>query len=262
MKKTFLIGVIVCLLVVSGCGQIKKDYSSLSTHTDQAVTTTITTTTQENISTSTIDKNDASTWPRFEFKELGFSVQLPFEKDMWYAENAYWECKSPKDLWCFYSKNKKIYKYDTEIFDRNQKNFIYIGAISKDFFPTDLGWMPTMIYDFYPNKKNYNVVAFGNFPTSSTFAVRPIKKYFQAGSLVVVINWKEETREGGSFMKVFDNGMGTEKRHIEASSIGKEDAGGIILKLNKNKKFKVASIVFENVDLLQIDQVVKSIKFD
>ena len=95
MEKNVLIIITLFLSFISGCSLVRQGNYTQNTSVESVVTTT-TSNISEVLATSTIDKNDVSTWPRFEFKELGFSVQLPFEKSD--VETEYRECKNENYL--------------------------------------------------------------------------------------------------------------------------------------------------------------------
>jgi hypothetical protein len=76
---------------------------------------------------ATIDKNDITTWPRFEFKELGLSIQLPFEKGDF--QIIYNECRNGK----FYTKldNSLDFKQMTG-FEKTAETNEYVCWYSKN----------------------------------------------------------------------------------------------------------------------------------
>jgi len=83
---------------------------------------------EEYFSTSSINKNDPKTWPRFEFKELGFSMQLPFEKNE--LEIEYGRCK---DGVVYRKKNNSdtFIKEKREICIKSKSDYSYYQIIVK-----------------------------------------------------------------------------------------------------------------------------------
>jgi hypothetical protein len=259
MKKLFLISSVVCLLVVSGCGQIKKDNSTLPTHADQAVTSTSNTTTQENITTSTIDKNDVSTWPRFEFKELGFSVQLPFEKKL--MSEGYIECrkgvafdenKKPINYFCIPEAEFYYKKTASIMTDTLPWSGVHIGSVSEKF-AAERDLLVTDIHDFELYNKEVHKNPGRYMSNEWVWVIRyPLEKFFQQGNLIVINDLYKDYYEQA------DQNFGQDNRRT---------VFGIYLKLSRNKKFKAAVIELEKTadidwSLARAKMVAKSIKFN
>jgi hypothetical protein len=82
MKKHFIVFFFTTLFLISGGCAYTNPQNAQNTQTSSVASTAHTTTTESEpfaaTSTPTLIDKPISEWPRYEFKELGFSIQLPF----------------------------------------------------------------------------------------------------------------------------------------------------------------------------------------
>ena len=258
MEKNVLIIITLFLSFISGCSLVRQGNYTQNTSVESVVTTT-TSNISEVLATSTIDKNDVSTWPRFEFKELGFSVQLPFEKNL--MSEGYIECrkgvafdenKKPINYFCipeaeFYYKKTASIKSDTLPWSG-----VHIGSVSEKF-AAERDLFVTDVHDFELYNKNIHKNPNNYMLNDWVWIIRnPLQKFYQQGNLIVINDLYKD------YYQQADQDFGQDNRRT---------VFGIYLKLSKNKKFKAAVIELEKTgdidwSLERSKMVAKSIKFN
>lgn len=82
MRYPTTVSMMVIILLISGCSQNRQIPMSadISTVSNTLTTTTVSTLDlSDSPSTTSLKDQPVENWPRYEFKELGFSVRLPFQ---------------------------------------------------------------------------------------------------------------------------------------------------------------------------------------
>ncbi len=233
MKRFLYVSfVIISMSIVSGCGVVKNE----NTTTSSLLTSIHSASTSISSSSIKIDKDDVSTWPRFEFKELGFSVQLPFEKNMWHSEyrkcyhGAWYDEKEQKtgqacDFGMDYSTVNAYVVSDSE-----EIPALSISSRSKNF-SADRSLFATDMYDFYLSNKNKE-----NLPHKTPYVweiQNPLKFFYIQGNLVAISDLYKNFYEYA------------EKEYGQSN---KRFVYGIYLKIPNNKEFQAAIIELGKIE--------------
>lgn len=210
---------------------------------------------------SGIDKNNVVTWPRFEFKELGFSIQLPFEKDR--MTQGYVECRRGKaydangktlDYACA-SEEESYYAISVHVTENTSPlSGVHIGSVSKNFTTLDGGIVKvTDIYDFDIDTSTASGISTEYIKDPFTWIIRhPLKTFNNQSSLIVINDLYKD------FYQKLDKDFDQDNRRV---------VYGIYIKIQNNSKFKAAAMAFEksgNDDWTweQIQSVAESIRFN
>ena len=238
MKK--LLYLFLGLVVVGGgCQNSKEDflYSNSSASTSSInVTSTV----------SSIDKNNPETWPRFEFKELGFSVQLPFPTSI--VTSSYHACQPYDTSPGCYDEAKKPFEWFMSFAQTPDANYhFFLKSISKDYsYCCEVS--PLNMYDFYYDGKNFR------YSTQLPFIMSQPLPFYIEKNLVVIFDLYP------NFYKLLDE---------ENGLVGKEAVPpyhiyAVAIKLPNSKQFKSVILQFEKdeITLENLIKLVKTIKFD
>lgn len=196
-------------------------------------------------------KNDPETWPRYIFKELGFSIKLPFSV---IAENwrpNYVECLEGSAYDFNHNKIEAFCDNDQHYFsyfangDNSFGDHFSLGSITK-LYTYGRDWTPPTIYNFHS-------ISGGNFaygdPGESGLIIHPLKTLRIQDRLVLI------------FDEIKDF-YGKDERN----PFSKENAVyGIAIQLDGNKIFKAAVIELfsknSNGSLIIAEEVANSIHF-
>jgi len=204
----------------------------------------VTSTKKYSSSTSSIDKNDPKTWPRFEFKELGFSMQLPFEKkELEYGFN---------DQYYLPNDNKNIhiksgmYRYGGIVKNDGEYKYGFIGANSLNFYiehhtnitdiiDLELGTNPKIILFDGNNQKFY-------------LDIHPIKRFNIQGTEILVFDANKDFFD--LVKETFPDFEGIR--------------WGFTFKLPQSEKFKAVVLNFSEEDLTfeKLISTIKTIEFE
>jgi hypothetical protein len=224
--------------VVSGCGAIKNE----NTTTPSSLTSINSTPISIASSSIKIDKDDVSTWPRFEFKELGFSVQLPFATND--VEGEYSEC----------GKGKFYHKKDSETRIMLDENGCDVRSDYFNYFAWSKKYNFAFLYSFVG--LNYEGGELGDTLVSSTDLMAHAEEYevdgFSFAPSKIIQN------EGVKFIVI---GQFKRRKFIDPDY---ETIGfAFNLKIKQNLKFRTALFSFCKSELSekQLIDLIKTIKF-
>ena len=230
MKKYLLTSFVAGLLLIGG-GCSRNRQTDLNSASTTLATPTTNTTASDIIPTSTptlIDK-PISEWPRYEFKELGFSIQLPFvSSSLHYGFN-----------YCSFCINTSTYQYTGVVLSDNAPRYNFIGSYALNY-QYDRDGDITDIVDFEIGK-NPKLVFFGL--EKFKLEIKPLKRIVLQHNEVVIF---DATDTSGDINPYFSN-----KRWAFA------------LRLPTSKKFRAVLITFYDSDVPfeKMIDVVKTIRF-
>jgi hypothetical protein len=233
MNKNFIIILSsIAILSSSGCGVLNP---SVAPTTTPSVPTASTTT-----PTVTINKENVATWPRFEFKELGFSIQLPFEALL--VRSQYSECKNGDSY--IKKSNDSSLVLDAKNGCDLRVNFssftasllpdkqLFLASYSKHDVVTEEGDNPLYIQD-YSRQKDKIII-------NGKAVFKPIKTIMVHQKEFVIVNPMENHLVRPEDQKYNPN--------ISA-----------IFNLENNPKFKAAGLSFREKDIT-LEQLVKALQ--
>lgn len=202
-------------------------------------------------SSARIDFDDSTSWPRYTFKELGFSVQLPFSR----VVATYIECRNYKaydshgrEVSGFCDNEQHYYSYfaNSDMPEATQRHFFTMGSITKNF-TGGRDWTPNLMYNFHPIGPNYG---YGDAGTN-TFIMHPLAAFKQEGREVVIF---DEDADFYSLIEEF--GPPPPERVLY----------GIAVKLDGNTVFKAANFEYQLPrgphSLEQVKNIARSITFE
>lgn len=238
MKKFLLTSFVAGLLFVGGgCTPNRQtDLNSVSTTPVAAVTPTTNTTTTDVIPTSTpslIDK-PISKWPRYEFKELNFSIQLPYKKDR--VSYGFHDCLQREDR----CDGLSMYWYGSSIRGEDGNWHSFAGTHSENFSYGRESSI-TDIANFIPGK-NPKLV-FPGYETARGIEIQKLQYFSVQGQSVYT----------------FD----IYKNFYAVSGLEPFEEVGAVFKLPFNNKFKAVVLEFkpEIIPAKLIPTIIKTIRF-
>ena len=230
-------------LVVAGGGCMSKPLDQpsatssstvVSTTPVEAVSSKVLSTTSTTPSVSLVDR-PVSEWPRYEFKELGFSIQLPFvSSSLRYKFNTY--CP-PYLAPC--SNTTTMHSY-TGILNGKKTDYLFIGSYSKNY-EYDRDGNITDINDLNISKNPY-LIFFGN--DSFQLPIHPINRILVQNKEVIIFN-------------AYDD-------YYKNSNYGiNEKEWAFTFSLPYSDKLKAVIFVFDDIDfpLEKIKMAIKTLKF-
>lgn len=117
-----------------------------------------------------IDENDVATWPRFEFEELGFSLQLPLEKEQ--VKTQYEVCANGKR---FVSNTTTIVSCDPRsnyyyYSASSAKNVFLSSFVGTNYESGELGTTLLTSGDLVLHGKEYTIDGFSFFSSKTVSA--------------------------------------------------------------------------------------------
>jgi hypothetical protein len=237
MKKYLLTSFVVGLLFVGG-GCLSNHQTDLNNTSTTPTTPTINPTTSEVIPafTPTLIDKPISEWPRYEFKELGFSIQLPFvSSSLHYGPGSY--CP-PHMVPC--SNTSTMYSY-TGVFKKNDDpKYMFMGSFSKNY-EYDRDGDITDISDIELGAKP-RIIFFGSDPFK--LQINPISRIFVAQNQIIVFNAYNDYYKNSSY-----------------DVVGKKLA--FVFRLPYSKKFSAVIFSFDDEDfpLEKINKAITTLKF-
>jgi hypothetical protein len=199
------------------------------------------------VASSTVDVNNPETWNTFEFKELGFSMKLPFERSA--VTSSYNICEGE----CLELEGfKKLFQWveasaPTIGYDRHSYLFKLFSR-SKDFEYCCHQSPLLSMYDFSADGKNYR------YTSGQQFTIHPIYTTQKQGQLAVVFDISED------YYKKFKD------LDLEGNKVEYEPRFAAIVKLPSNSQFKAFIMEFEqgdpsSISIDNIKKIIESIAF-
>jgi hypothetical protein len=248
MKKFFIIfSLISIVFLVTGCDilqtpadEVRQRPSVSSTPSDSSTPPTTSTTTPATTSptpSSSVSSSpvvppvavDTSTWQQFDFKELGFTIQLPFDsKDV---SSTYKEDRQNEKLPVSLS-NSLRYSYKGFL-KRQAGEYAFLGSTSENYV-SGKPWELTDANKFIAVGDTYQI---GNIP------ITPIAHVPAQSNLLVVFDASKD------YYQLINKSSTTSTEHWYAA----------VFNLPNNKRFKVALLQFKSQDL-SLDQLVAALK--
>ncbi len=269
MQRFLFLGYLALgLVVVSGCGHSKSTKPLVALQPCPAFTTTEpepkwselppcqpeslapTNQTDTEISppvlvvSSTIDVNNPATWPRVTFKELGFSVKLPFEKTT--ISSGLTECRdgnlyrAGEETPGACTDKKHAFAFRGDATDQSGARF-FVGSYSKYFSIDAAEWTPALMYDFHQAGTKY---LYGHDGLTG-FEMHPLKTINTHGHLIVLFDQNKD---------FFDLQADFPKDPGDTSALY-----GIAIKLPGNKMFDATIISYYKPDATSALQEAKNI---
>lgn len=197
-------------------------------------------------SSSTIDQNNPTTWPRYYFKELGFSVQAPFEQNE--AAAVFHDCTKLGDRCEGYENGKDV---DPNTANDNMYWFGgRLGGIGISSFSQNYeigGESGIRIYDLVKIGNEYFILSSG--ASGSKWAIHPLEIFFNFKTPIIYFDGYED------YIRI--------KEESRGEKIGGQYYGAVF-KLPDSKKFKATVLFFNEKDLSQSQfiSILKTIRFE
>jgi hypothetical protein len=175
LVSTFIAGALI--LGGAGCQENQTDQSSTLTTPTPEVLVTSTPEVSTTTTTSLIDR-PVNEWPRYEFKELGFSMQLPFVSSS--LNFGFFEVCFSQERPC--PPSSTMYSY-TGILHKNKNDVgMFLGTYSSNFYVERDGRI-TDIEDFFTTPEPKVKFFYG-----SPIKIHPVYKKILNGVVIMVFD--------------------------------------------------------------------------
>jgi hypothetical protein len=227
-KKFIIILSSIVILSSSGCGVLNPSVAPTTTPSVSIAPTT---------TPAAINKENVATWPRFEFKELGFSVQLPFENN---------NVKYSLDESDVIDKDGKVVKMHRYIGSLVKEGRSFLGAYSQNYMNEQ---EPDLIHiTNITNESSPRIIFYWTKVDEPGLLIHPLKQINKQGVQIVVFDAKKD------FYRRYDGDM---DQTIEQSQ------WAIAFKLPHSDKFKAVLLNFRerDVSLEDIQKMIQTIEF-